>query len=197
MPSKVKKETNAEDLNQRDAQARKQGVWFTKVAPRMGEPGYMTFGTYKDDQKEGSWYTMDEEGRLVSIEHFLQGILNGEAQYYERGRLACVGHYRGFDPNHKIDSVWVKDPITYLDTLVAIENYHGALKHGLWRYYDVQSGRLIKEEEYQVDDLISKKEFDLSPATDSTWIQKRNEVLPHKKKTLFQPPAGKRRAYGY
>ncbi len=191
--AQTSRETTHDSLNQKDKQNRKQGTWFFQVAPLRGEPGYTRFGNYRDDQKQGAWYTLDTEGRLMSIEHFRRDILDGQAQYYEKGKLVCDGQYRAFSAQQKIDSIWITDPITLYDTLVAITNYQGPLKHGVWRYYDATSGQLVKEEIYQVDDLVSEKTFQYTSVTDSMRIEQRKQALPHNKKGHYRPPAGKGR----
>lgn len=188
---------DGDSLNKKDSRNRKQGTWFSKVAPLRGEPGYMYFGNYLDNERQGAWYKLDVEGRLVSIEHFKKGILDGQSQFYEKGKLICIGQYRGFDGRRNLDSVWVTDPITLLDTLVAVSNYQGALKHGMWRYYDPVTGQLVKEEEYQVDDLIHERTFQHTSTTDSVRMEQRKEQLPHNKKSYYKPPTGKGKAQSY
>jgi hypothetical protein len=53
-------------------------------------------------------------------------------------------------------------------------------RHGMWRFYDETSGKLLREEEYQEDDLIFKQNY-ISPK-DSVAMQKRAAKMPHNKK---------------
>lgn len=178
----VKKETE-DNLNKTDDKRQKQGTWFYRREALRGEPAYSEFGNYKDDRKAGHWIKLDSENRLISIENYARGVLNGESQYYENGKLICIGHYRGLNPDTKVDSVWITDPISYEEVLVAIPTERGTMKHGLWRYYDANTGQLTREEEYQVDDLIFKKDFRFTVTTDSTQIKKRLEQMPHNRKS--------------
>ena len=177
----VKKETG-EDLNKTDDRKQKQGTWFYRHDALRGEPAYAEFGNYKDDRKAGRWIKLDGENRLVSIENYTRGVLNGESQYYEDGKLICIGHYRGLNPDAKVDSVWITDPVSYEEVLVAIPTERGTMKHGLWRYYDANTGQLTREEEYQVDDLIFKKDFQYTSSTDSMQLKRRIENMPHNRK---------------
>lgn len=182
-----------DNLNQSDNQG-KQGLWFYKYEARMGEPLTFEYGNYTDGKKTGLWTRLDAEQLLLATENYSNGVLNGTAQYYEDGRLICVGTYRGLNQAKMYDSIWVTDPVTYIDTLVAISTEIGYTKHGLWRYYDARTGQLTREEEYQVDNLIHQKEFYHVSKTDSLNIQRRNDNLPHKRKSHDRPPSGKGRS---
>lgn len=186
-----------DNLNKKDATNRKQGLWFYEYEARMGEPHYYEYGSYQDDRKTGVWTKLDNEQRLMATETYSRGVLNGIAHYYEEGRLICVGTYRGIYSPNKYDSVWITNVNTYEDTLVAVPTEIGHTKHGLWRYYDAKTGQLTREEEYQVDYLISSKEFHHYSREDSLRIRKRNDNLPHNRKVYAKPPAGKSRSLIY
>src|SRR5690606_20320986 len=141
-------DTTASSLNQRDAQNRKQGTWFIRQAAHRGEPAYVTFGNYLDDKKQGAWYRLNGEGQLESVLNYEAGLLHGTSKFYEDGRLVTVGNFRSLDTSKQIDSVWVTDPVTLLETQVAVPTEKGTVKHGPWRYYDPLSGQLIREEQY-------------------------------------------------
>lgn len=167
-------------LNQKDARGKAHGTWYVQQPARMGEPAFIEFGNYDHGRKAGIWYKLDGEGQLIAMERYRDDVLDGEVKYFENGYLTCVGHYRGLNPRQKFDTIIVADPITGLEKLVSVSTDRGALRHGTWRYYDPQTGRLIKEEEYQVDDLIGEKTFGLTKE-DSTYYQKRVRTLPHVK----------------
>jgi hypothetical protein len=198
VPFKKQEEPKRKDnLNYTDARNLKQGLWFYEYEARMGEPRYYEYGNYQDDKKTGIWTRLDAEQRLMATETYTRGELNGVAQYYEEGRLVCVGNYRGIYSPNKYDSIWVTKAATYEDTLVAIPTEIGHTKHGKWRYYDAVTGHLTREEEYQVDNLIDQKDFQYFSPSDSLRIKKRNDNLPHNKKGYAKPPAGKSRSLIY
>ena len=196
-PKKQDESQRKDNLNRTDDQNRKQGLWFYEYEARMGEPHYYEYGSYLDDRKTGVWTKLDGEQQLMATETYARGELNGVAQYYENGRLTCIGHYRGIYSPNKYDSIWVTQAATYEDTLVAVATELGYTKHGIWRYYDAVTGQMTREEEYQVDDLISSKDFHPLSATDSVKVRSRNENLPHNKKGYARPPAGKSRSLIY
>ncbi|RQO31427.1 hypothetical protein DBR32_05555 [Taibaiella sp. KBW10] len=154
--SKEVKSAADENLNKKDKQNRKQGMWFYNVPGQFGDPAYMEFGAYKDDQKTGLWYKLSKEQQLIAIENYKQNVLNGQAQYFENGKLYCIGNYRGIYSKYAYDTFLVTNPITLIDTLVATPSEQGYTKHGNWRYYNPVTGHLVREAEYQVDILLKE-----------------------------------------
>lgn len=148
-----------ENLNKKDKQNRKQGMWFYNVPGQFGDPPYMEFGAYKDDQKTGLWYKLSKEQQLISIENYKQNVLDGQSQYFDNGKLYCIGHYRGIYSKYAYDSFLVVNPLTLEDTLVVTPSEQGYTKHGNWRYYNPVTGHLVREAEYQVDILLKETNF--------------------------------------
>ncbi len=81
------------DINQKDAQGRKQGQWvvYGKDAPNKGYPadGKIEEGPYKDDRKNGTWTSYHKDGatpRLIGV--------------YEDGRPK--GTYKKFHENGEV-----------------------------------------------------------------------------------------------
>ena len=176
---KKEKETKEDNLNKTDKANKKQGLWYIKKEANYGEPAYTTFGSFEDDKKQGIWYKLDEYAQLMAIETYRQGQLNGNAQYYEQGKLTAIGNYRSLEQSKKLDSIWVTDPITLYDTLIVIPSEYGYVKHGLWRHYNPFTGQLVSEETYQIDRLIYKTEYQTTSKNDSAYISKKIEALPH------------------
>ena len=179
------------NLNQTDRKGLRQGMWWIQEPARMGEDAYTEFGTYTQGRKTGIWYRMDNMGQIIAIEQYRNNVLDGEVKYFDQGHLICIGHYRGLNPDHDWDTILVVHPITGVEKLVPISTERGTLRHGTWRYYDPQSGRLTREEDYQVDELLAAQDFVVS-TSDSAYYQHRNATLPHMKKGNYKPPAGKR-----
>lgn len=165
-------------FNQTDSEGQRQGPWLIRQAARMGEAAYFEFGYYSNGEKTGSWYRLDINGVPEAIEQFSRNVRNGEVKYFDQGRLVVVGHYRGLNPDVVIDTIVVEDPATGAETLVPIASQRGTLRHGLWRYYDPRTGRLLREEVYQLDEKVSSQSFGLSKA-DSAYYKQRDAVLPH------------------
>lgn len=171
---------NSPDINKFDASGNRQGLWLLQFPAAMGEPAYSAWGNYYRGRKMGIWYRMDADYEITAIENYKNNTLDGEAKYFDNGRLVCVGHYRGLNPEQLLDTVAVLDPVTGLETLRSISTERGSLRHGIWRFYDPKNGRMVREEEYQVDSLIYKKEFLMSSA-DSAYYKRREQGMPHNK----------------
>lgn len=193
-PVKKEEARKKDNLNKTDERNRKQGLWFYRHEARLGEPLYYEYGSYEDDKKTGVWTRLDAEQSLVSTENFNHGVLNGTSQYYDQGRLVCIGNYRGLNQTQKVDSIWVTNPETDLDTLVVVPTESGYTKHGIWRYYDAVTGQMVREEEYQVDNLIYEKEFNHISKADSLDMKKKEAAFPHNKKKANAKPGGKYRS---
>jgi len=190
----VRDEGKKDNLNKIDNQNRKQGLWFYKHEARMGEPLTYEYGQYINDKKEGVWTTLDAEQRLLSTENYNKGVLNGTSQYYEKGRLVCIGNYRGLDQSKEYETITVTDPDTYNDTLVTVRTDIGYTKHGIWRYYNAVTGQMTREEEYQVDNLIFSKEYHFVSTADSLQAIERNKRFLSDKKNYYKPPSGKNKS---
>jgi antitoxin component YwqK of YwqJK toxin-antitoxin module len=179
---------NKTEINQLDESGKPHGLWYTYTPAERGEAAESKFGHYDHGDKMGLWYVNDGKGNMISIETFKFNVRDGEAKYFENGQLTCIGHYRGLNPKVALDTVLIVDPITGDEKWVSVPTERGSVRHGSWRFYDELSGRLIKEEQYQIDELIYKKDFSIS-SSDSAFYQKRNAILPHKGNKL--PPSSK------
>ena len=78
------------------------------------------------------------------------------------------------------DTVVIVDPISQRETLKAVATEKGTVRHGLWKYYDSRTGKMIKEEDYQADQMIYQHRFDLTKE-DSLRTQQQIKNLPHSK----------------
>ncbi len=177
-------------VNLSDEKGRRHGLWWEKFAASLGEAAYTAFGAYDHGQKIGPWYKINEIGDLVAIENFRFNNLHGEAKYFELGNLVCVGNFRSLDPSSSYDTFIVVHPVTGVEKLVSVPTTRGSVRHGIWRYYDNRTGRMIKEEEYMVDELVQSKTFGLTPA-DSSYFADRERKMPHNQPLHYKPPKGK------
>jgi hypothetical protein len=168
-------------MNKRDTRGLAHGLWYKKIADRMGEPAYFEFGNYLHGLRTGLWTKLDEEGHLISQIQYRDNVPNGEVKYFDKGRLLLTGEYRGVNPRQLHDTIVVVDPVSLDWSFVRIKNDAGFTKHGTWRHYDIETGRLIKEETYYLDEIVNTKTFGLSPA-DSVYYLKHQSKLPHNKK---------------
>lgn len=168
-------------INQSDNKGSRYGMWVINEPEKMGEPGFMSFGKYDNNEKYGAWYKLDEDGDLLAIETYKNNVLDGEVKYFEKGRLICIGHYRGLNPDHAFDTIIVTDPNTGAQVLRSVPTEKGSLRNGAWQFYNPENGRLTRQEDYQVDELIASKEFGMTKE-DSVYYRKREANMPHNKK---------------
>ncbi len=183
------------NLNKTDAQGKRNGMWAIVQPERMGEESFTEVGSYDHGVKYGSWYKLDEQGELLAMETFRNNVLDGEAKYFERGYLVATGNYRGLNPNRAVDTFMVENPVTGEQSLRSISTDRRTVRHGVWRFYDPETGRLLREEDYQVDELVYHKEFPMSKE-DSLYYQKRVDKMPHKKSgNYYKPPTNKQTTY--
>jgi hypothetical protein len=184
--------TTPTTVNSVNAQGKKHGFWYLVHAGNLGEETYSEMGNYDNGNKTGVWYILDGTGDIGAIESYRYNVLNGEVKYFEAGKISCIGHYLGLNPAHKFDTIQVADAITGVENTWIVPTEYGTFKHGMWQYYDVVTGRLTKEMEYQMDSVIYKREFALT-AADSAYYNKRR--LPHTRKQYYEPPADKQYKY--
>jgi len=167
-----------EPLNARDAAGKPHGLWYIRQPARMGEPASTQWGMFEHGAKTGVWYTTDAEGELISTERFRAGLKHGEARYFERGRVLAAGPYLALNATRAWDTVWVTDAVTLAERRVPIRTERGSIRHGLWRFYDAESGRLVREVDYQADEAVYERTFLIS-AQDSSYYRQRAARLPH------------------
>lgn len=181
-------------INKTDVNGKRHGTWLLTQPAGMGEEAYSEFGSYEHGNKTGPWNKLDHEGNVLAIENFKNDVLDGQVKYFEKGHLICMGVYRGLNPAREFDTVMVENPETGAQVLRVVPTERGTVRHGSWRFYDADNGRLTREEEYQIDELVYKKDFPLSKE-DSAYYEKRNVKLPHGKKPYYQVPPAKKVSY--
>lgn len=182
------------NVNRADADGRPHGMWMVSEDERMGEDAYIAFGNFDHGRKTGPWYKLTNDRQLLAMENYRDNLLDGEVKYYENGRMTCLGHYRSIDHTSGIDSVVVTNPVTGTESLRAVPKDKSTMRHGIWRFYDADNGRLLREEDYQADEMVFFKDFPMSKE-DSLYYTKRNEKMPHKKGSHYKPPASKQMSY--
>lgn len=170
-------------INAVDNNGKRQGKWVVHVDPLRGEPGYEEEGIFVDDQKEGTWRKYTLQGDLVAIENYLYGGKDGLSQYFTPfGDLIRDENWRAYNPNSPYDTI----PIYGTESnqiisfkIVPAEKY--SVKHGTWTYYDLQTGRIAKTEEYDRNRLLNGPKKDVA-ATEKPKYAKPKEVLEYEEK---------------
>jgi antitoxin component YwqK of YwqJK toxin-antitoxin module len=141
---------NKDTINKVDKKNYKQGKWVLRTEELRGEPGFEEEGVYKDDMKEGIWRRYTLIGDPIGFETYLHGGKDGPQQYYSPlGDLLREENWRGYNPDSPYDTIPIYgtgsgEIIDY--KIVKAQQY--SVKHGIWKYYEPGSGRLIKTEEW-------------------------------------------------
>lgn len=137
-------------INIVDAAGLKQGKWVIRVEEMRGESGYEEEGIYKNDKREGVWRQYNLVGDLIGVENYFKGGKDGIQQYYTYlGNLYREESWRAFNPDAPYDTIPIYgsgngEIIEY--KIVKAELY--SVKHGEWKFFDPESGRLTKSEKY-------------------------------------------------
>ncbi len=174
---------SGDTINRLDAKERRQGRWLFTFEARYGESGYHEVGQFQDNIKVGRWQQYSLEGRLLSDEFYKKGNKDGEAKYYEDGRLYCLGHFLALNSNKVYDTIQVEDPITNEFKNVTIKTDAGSVRHGFWTYYEPSTSDIKRVVEYQADEIVYERDY-LSKK-DSTYIEAKQKSYPHV--TLQEP----------
>lgn len=146
-------------INLVDAKGLKQGKWVVHVNPLRGEPGYEEEGIFDNDKKEGVWRRYTLQGDLLAIENYKFGGKNGISQYFIplTGNPIREESWRAYNPDQPYDTIPVygtdnNQIISY--KIVKAEQY--SVKNGDWTFYDPETGRIMKIEQYDRGYLVNK-----------------------------------------
>ncbi len=133
----------------------KTGKWVKTVPELRGEPGHVEEGLYKDGYKHGVWRKYSIPGDLLSVENYFNGGKDGLQQYFTYiGDLQREESWKAYDPDSPYDTVAIygtgsNEILEY--KLFKAEPY--SVKHGEWKYYDVNTGALMKSETWELNNI--------------------------------------------
>jgi antitoxin component YwqK of YwqJK toxin-antitoxin module len=175
-------------LNRVDPQGRKQGPWVVKVPELRGERGYEEEGHFWDDKKEGRWVRYSLIGDKMAVENYRWGQKDGQCEYYNNAEdLVRMESWRAIDPKNPYDTIPVTDPKNPYKIIrfEVIKVESPSVKHGTWRYYDPNTGRVEKSEQWVLDRLKKdeeEEEIDVAVAGgDGTTTVAKKEAEPKPK----------------
>ncbi|MEO6404277.1 MAG: hypothetical protein ABIY51_02395 [Ferruginibacter sp.] len=143
-------------INIINQKAEKQGKWVINVPELRGEPGYEEEGIFKKGVKDGVWRQYSLQGDIIAVENWKNGGKDGLQQYFTYlGDLVLEENWRGYDPDAPYDTIPIYgtgsgEIIDY--KIVKAEQY--SVKNGEWRYYEPGTGRLIKKEQWERNNLV-------------------------------------------
>ncbi|HEU4606784.1 MAG TPA: hypothetical protein VFS31_01660 [Chitinophagaceae bacterium] len=177
---------NGDTLNRVDQQDRKQGPWVIHHDSLRGEPGFEEEGYFKNNRKEGEWRLFSLMGDLVGVENYRWGFKDGICRYYtSEGQLRLEQSWKALNPDKEYDTIDVEDP-DHFDTYkqVVVKNEGAAIKHGEWKYYDPQTGTIVRTETYTLGKLENGNTANnqLKPTAPAGKIAKPKEVLEFEKR---------------
>ena len=143
-------------INKIDKKGFKQGKYVLRTEELRGEPGFEEEGIYKNNTKEGIWRRYNLMGDPIGFETYLRGGKDGFQQYYSAlGELLREENWRGYNPDAPFDTIAIygtgsNEIVDY--KIVKAEQY--SIKQGSWRFYEPVTGRLLKTEEWDRNNLI-------------------------------------------
>ena len=171
-------------LNAVDQQNRKQGRWVNHVDELRGEPGFEEEGVYKDGRKEGTWRIYSLQGDLIGLEYYKWGNKNGVCQYFGmNGTLLREESWVALNPNKVYDTLVIED-IDHPDKYktVIVKNEGAAIRDGVWKIYDPNSGTVSRMDTYELGKLLKSQVGQRAMPDSSQAVAKPKEVLEFEKK---------------
>lgn len=166
----------------------KVGKWVTEIPELRGEPAYTEEGRYnKKGEREGYWRKYTSLGDLLAVEHYKGGGKDGLQQYFSYlGGLEREEQWRGYNPDAPFDTIPVYgtgsgEIVEY--KLVRAEQY--SVKQGEWRYYDPGTGRIIRTEKWERNNLITpnnQTSNKQAPSARPAKAEKPQEILEWERK---------------
>ena len=166
--------------------ALKHGKWIIKMPELRGEPGYEEEGIFVKGKKEGLWRRFTLEGDLLATENFKKGGKHGIQQYFTfLGDPIREESWKGYDPDSPYDTIAIygtgSNEIVEF-RIVKAEQY--SVKQGDWKFYEPETGNVIKTEKWERNNLINQGNTIAAVATnlEKKKIEKTPEMLEWEKK---------------
>ena len=179
-------------LNCVDVKGKKQGRWVNEMPPLRGEKGFEEQGVYINDKKEGQWQQFTLDGDLLAIENYRWGNKHGRCIYYTPfGQPIREESWKAVNPDNPYDTVDVfglNDPNKVVRREVIKLDGH-TLRHGTWKFFDLDYGTVVKTEQYKLDKLIvaGVAEDELAPIDISTGTPAKANTDTTGKKSIAKP----------
>lgn len=170
-------------VNRIDRNDRKQGEWIVRVESLRGEPGYEEEGIFVNNRKEGEWRVFSLMGDLIGIEFYRWGLKDGVAQYFNiNGQLRMEQSWKALNPDKEYDTIQVED-VDKLNSFreVIVKNEGASLRHGTWKYYDENSGSVIRSETYTLGKIENDQTAAVAEPAEKKTVAKPKEVLEFEK----------------
>lgn len=179
--------SKGDTINRIDQKDQKQWEWILRYETVRGEPGYEEEGIFKDNKKEGEWRLFTLTGDLVGIENYRWGFKDGICRYFNKhGELMIEQSWRAFNPDKEYDTVLVEnvDQLNNYENVV-VKNEGAAVKHGAWKYYNTETGAIVRTETYILGKLHGDSSANSAANADPSKkkaVAKPKEVMDFEKK---------------
>ena len=166
-------------INAITKEGKKTGKWVVQFPELRGNPGYEEEGVYTKGEKDGYWRRYNLQGDLIGVEHYILGGKDGLQQYYNFiGDLEREEMWKGYNPDAPYDTIAVYgtgsgEIIDY--KIVKAEPY--SVKNGEWKYYEPGSGRLIRSEKWERNNLVLPDKPKVAAYTKPKKVEKTAEML--------------------
>lgn len=135
--------------NLTDANGKKQGLWEEK------NPSGKSVGNFVNNQKDGCWTGYANDGKLIRIENFKNGIRHGiTIEIDQRGYLVSEMYY--------VDNLLEGTAKKYFygTNPASVIDYHQGKINGKKKiYYENSAGKLMEESEYKDDSKNGPSNF--------------------------------------
>jgi hypothetical protein len=172
-------------LNCTDVKGNRQGKWLIHVDPIRLQQGYEEEGYFRDGKKEGTWMQYSLMGDLKAIENYRFGLKDGLSQYFNiQAGLIREERWKAVDPKNPYDTIDVQDlydPKKFTKVRIKLEGT--TLRHGTWKYYNENTGALVKTEEWflnRIKDPNEKKVTDTASTDGNKTSSDSTKAAPTK-----------------
>ncbi|MBS1744205.1 MAG: hypothetical protein JST81_14335 [Bacteroidetes bacterium] len=148
---------NGDTINAISKDGLKTGKWVERTPELRGNPGFEEEGLYVKGQKDGLWRKYSLQGDLLAVENFIKGGKDGVQQYFTYlGDLEREESWKGYNPDSPFDTIPIYgtgsgEIVDY--KIVKAEPY--SVKDGEWKYYEPGTGRLLRTEQWQRNNLVN------------------------------------------
>ncbi len=176
---------NGDTLNKINAKGKKIGKWVIDVPELRGEPGYVEEGEFVNGEKDGVWRKYSTVGDLIGLEYYILGGKAGVQKYFDYlGRLERVENWRAYNPDAPYDTIPIYGTGNgEIVSFKIVKSQPYSVKDGKWKYYNPETGALVKTENWDRNVLILPDEPQKSVANEKPKkIDKTPEMLEWEKK---------------
>lgn len=177
--------TDGDTVNVINKEGKKEGKWIIHTDELRGNPGFEEEGVYKKGEKDGYWRKYNLQGDLIAVENYKFGGKDGLQQYFTYlGDLEHEEMWKAYNPDAPYDTIPVygtgsNEIVEY--KIVKAETY--SVKDGDWKFYEPGSGRVLRTEKWQRNNLMNPAaKLSMAAYEKPKKVQKTDAMLEWEKK---------------